>query len=820
MAQNQAIVIGVNQYEFLQPLQYAQRDAEAMRDFLLNQAHFDRVFFFSDDSPAIGGKSTKPFGANILRVLRQIFAEPFMGDGDNFWFFFSGHGIRHHDRDYLMPVDGDPENIERTGISTHYITERLRRCGADNVVMILDACRNQGRKAGEGIGQPTEAEARQTGVISIFSCSPEQYSYELAALQQGAFTTALLEGLGIRGRCATVERLNQYLEARVPELVAQYVGNARQVPYLIAEPIAKSHLILMPEFASLADIATLKNDAYRAQTRQDWDLAQRLWIRVLAAASGRDMEAVEALQNIALGRSRGNLPPQSPTPAPSPEPNKASQPVSVPLPSEETPSTSSQTTPSHQTTPSQPKNWTINPKVSSASSSTKRISTIAPSWTRQQFIKFVIPAGIGVIGASVLNLLNRERTQLPNAESVEDASGDRSVLGDSDTLPIKVGILHSLSGTMAISETATVEAEELAIQEINAAGGLLGRPIEAIKEDAASDWSTFAEKAKKLINQDRVVAIFGGLTSAARKTLLPIFEDNNHMLWYPANYEGQECSKNIFYTGAVFNQQVEPAVEWLIENKGSTFFLVGSDYVFPRTINTAIKAQLQTLGGETVGEDYLPLGSTEISPIIQKIKAALPNGGVIFNSFNGDTNVAFFRQLQAEGLNPESHPVMSVSFTEEEVRAIGPEYLVGHYAAWNYFQTVDTPENREWVAAFKSEYGQDRLVTDPMEAAYIMVYLWKQAVEKAGTADNLEAVRQAAYGQEFNAPEGKVKMNVNHHLSKPVRIGQVRQDGLFEIVWTSDTAIAPIPWNQFIPDTRGFACDWSDPFRGEKYRTN
>lgn len=302
MASNWAIVIGINQYRFLQPLKYAKRDAETMHSFLMQEAKFDRLFLFTDDSPAVSGKPTEPFRANLLRVLRQIFAMPFMKDGDNFWFFFSGHGIRHNEQDYLMPLDGDPEDVANTGISTNTITNYLRSCGADNAVMILDACRSGGKKSGEGIGRQTEAEARQTGVISIFSCSPDQYSYELEAIEQGAFTYCLLEGLGIRGRCATVERLNQYLENRVPTLVSENLGRVRQTPYTIAEPLNRSHLILMPQHASLSDIATLKNDAYRAQMRQDWDLAQRLWIRVNAAALGQDVEVIEALQNLGIQR--------------------------------------------------------------------------------------------------------------------------------------------------------------------------------------------------------------------------------------------------------------------------------------------------------------------------------------------------------------------------------------------------------------------------------------------------------------------------------------------------------------------------------------
>ncbi|KPQ40151.1 MAG: ABC-type high affinity urea uptake system substrate-binding component UrtA [Phormidium sp. OSCR] len=387
---------------------------------------------------------------------------------------------------------------------------------------------------------------------------------------------------------------------------------------------------------------------------------------------------------------------------------------------------------------------------------------------------------------------------------------------DSDT--IKVGILHSLSGTMAISETTVVEAEQLAIQEINANGGVGGKQIQAIVEDGASDWPTFAEKAEKLIDQDGVAVVFGCWTSASRQAVKDVFETKDHMLWYPVQYEGQECSKNIFYTGAAPNQQIEPAVQWLLDNKGDEFFLVGSDYVFPRTANTIIKEQLAAEGGTVVGEDYMPLGSTEVTPIITKIQQALPDGGVIFNTLNGDSNVAFFTQMQGAGMDPERYPVMSVSVAEEEVRQIGVDLLVGHYAAWNYFQTVETPENETWVEAFKAEYGEDRVTNDPMEAAYIMVYLWKQAVEQSGDAYDLEAVRAAAIGQSFAAPEGPVTMNANHHLSKTVRIGQVRDDGLFDIVWSTDAPVDPQPWNQYVPDTKGYACDWSDPSKGERFR--
>ncbi|MGB3205986.1 MAG: urea ABC transporter substrate-binding protein [Crinalium sp.] len=425
--------------------------------------------------------------------------------------------------------------------------------------------------------------------------------------------------------------------------------------------------------------------------------------------------------------------------------------------------------------------------------------------------KFIIYSA-GTLGTSLL----LKACSTPPAGNTNTSNANTSTsTGGGDT--IKVGILHSLSGTMAISEKSVVDAENLAIEEINKAGGVLGKQIQAIVEDGASNWDTFREKATKLIDQDKVVTVFGCWTSASRKNVLPVFESKNHMLWYPVQYEGQECSQDIFYTGAAPNQQIEPAVDWLLENKGKEFFLVGSDYVFPRTANTIIKAQLQAKGAKTVGEDYLPLGNTEVTPIITKIKAALPNGGVIFNTLNGDSNVAFFKQMQGAGLSPDKYPVMSVSIAEEEVKAIGAEYLKGHYASWNYFMTVDTPENKKFVEAFKAKYGNDRVTNDPMEAAYIMVYLWKQAVEKAKTTD-IEAVKKAALGQTFNAPEGKVSLDKNHHLSKFVRIGEVGEDGLFKIVYSSKEAVKPVPWNQYVAETKGYACDWSDAKKGGKYK--
>jgi urea transport system substrate-binding protein len=435
---------------------------------------------------------------------------------------------------------------------------------------------------------------------------------------------------------------------------------------------------------------------------------------------------------------------------------------------------------------------------------------------RRKFLLY----GTATLGTSILlkacggNETTKPPVNTPPGKPSESSSTSKPA-ASGDT--IKVGILHSLSGTMAISEKSVVDAEMLAIDEINKAGGVLGKQIEVIQEDGNSNWDTFREKALKLIDQDKVVTVFGCWTSASRKNVLPVFEQKKHMLWYPVQYEGQECSQNIFYSGAAPNQQIEPAVDWLLEKKGKEFFLVGSDYVFPRTANTIIKAQLQAKGGKTVGEDYLPLGNTEVTPIISKIKAALPKGGVIFNTLNGDSNVAFFKQLQGAGLTADKYPVMSVSIAEEEVKAIGADYLKGHYASWNYFMTVDTPANKKFVEAFKAKFGKDRVTNDPMEAAYIMVYMWKMAVEKAKTVE-IEAVRKAALGLTFDAPEGKVTLENNHHLSKFVRIGEITPDGQFKVVFETKEAVKPVPWNQYVAETKGYACDWSDPKKGGKYK--
>lgn len=370
--------------------------------------------------------------------------------------------------------------------------------------------------------------------------------------------------------------------------------------------------------------------------------------------------------------------------------------------------------------------------------------------------------------------------------------GGMTLVKAQETEPIKVGILHSLSGTMSISEVTVVNATLMAIEEINAAGGVMGRMIEPIVEDGASDWPTFAEKAQKLLLEDQVAVVFGCWTSASRKAVKPVFEENNGLLFYPVQYEGLEQSPNIFYTGATTNQQIVPAVEYLLEEGMTKMFLLGSDYVFPRTSNTIIKAQLAASGGETVGEEYVPLGGTEFSTIIEKIRAADPD--VIFNTLNGDSNVAFFKQYKDAGFTAESLPTMSVSIAEEEVKAIGVDFLLDHLVAWNYYQTVESETNTKFVEAFKAKYGEDSVTSDPMEAGYFGVYLWKAAVEAAGSTD-VEAVRAAAGGISFEAPEGTVTIDGdNQHTYKIVRIGQVREDGLIDTIWSTEGPVKPDPY--------------------------
>jgi urea transport system substrate-binding protein len=401
---------------------------------------------------------------------------------------------------------------------------------------------------------------------------------------------------------------------------------------------------------------------------------------------------------------------------------------------------------------------------------------------RRDFLK---GAGVAAIGASAYPVLG--------------GFGTANAAGST----VKVGILHSLSGTMAISEIPCKNAELMAIDEINAAGGVMGRKIEPVVVDGASDWPTFAQKAKQLIVSDKVATVFGCWTSASRKAVKPVFEHYHNLLWYPVQYEGNECSKNIIYTGACPNQQIEPAVEWLFKNKGKKFFLVGSDYVFPRTANAIIKGQVKALGGEVVGEEYAPLGHMEFSTIVNKIKAS--GADVVFSTINGDSNVPFYKQYAAVGLTPEKAPIMAVSVAEVEVQGIGPQYCAGHYASWNYFETTSTPGNPKFVEEFKKKYGQNQVVDDPIEHGYLNVYLWKKAVEKAKSFDPMK-VRAAASQVSFDAPQGMVKVDAgNQNMYQVARVGEIMPSGMFKEVWSSGTPVKPEPYSKYISD---MMCDW------------
>ncbi|MET1074800.1 MAG: urea ABC transporter substrate-binding protein [Umezawaea sp.] len=357
---------------------------------------------------------------------------------------------------------------------------------------------------------------------------------------------------------------------------------------------------------------------------------------------------------------------------------------------------------------------------------------------------------------------------------------------------IKVGVLHSLSGTMAISEVTVKDAELLAIEEINASGGVLGKKLVPVTEDGASDWPTFAEKAQKLISQDKVATVFGGWTSASRKAMLPVFERNKALLWYPVQYEGLESSPYIFYTGATTNQQIVPALDYLAAQGKKKLFLVGSDYVFPRTANKIIKAYAAAKGIEVLGEEYTPLGHTEYGTLVNKLVDAKPDA--VFNTLNGDSTVAFFKQLRSAGITAAGTPVVSVSVAEEEVKGIGPDNVAGHLVAWNYYQTTQTPANDTFVKAFKAKYGADKVTSDPMEAGYNAVKLWAAAVTKAGSTE-VEAVKKAAGGISIDAPEGTTTIDGdNQHVSKTARIGVVEPDGQIKEVWSSGQPIEPDPY--------------------------
>lgn len=370
------------------------------------------------------------------------------------------------------------------------------------------------------------------------------------------------------------------------------------------------------------------------------------------------------------------------------------------------------------------------------------------------------------------------------------------VLRERDKPSIKIGVLHSLTGTMAISEMPLVDALRLAVEEANASGGVNGVQIEMIVEDCRSDAAYCAQQAEKLITQDGVQALFGCWTSACRKAVKTVVEKHRHLLFYPLQYEGLEQSSGIIYTGAAPNQQIIPMSLWALRNKGKRFYLIGSDYVFPHTANQIVKKLLLAKGGHLVAERYVPLGATDMALVVKEIAAQHPD--FILNTLNGDSNQHFFRALKAAGIDAEQIPVFSTSIAETELAAIGTELMAGHFSAWNYFQSVQSDENRAFIERFRRRFGQQRVLDDPMEASYIGVKFLVNALRVADTQD-LSTVKTVLAQQTLSAPEGVVAVDAGtRHLWKPVRIGKARADGQFDIVWQSGRSMAPAPFPFFI----------------------
>ena len=372
---------------------------------------------------------------------------------------------------------------------------------------------------------------------------------------------------------------------------------------------------------------------------------------------------------------------------------------------------------------------------------------------------------------------------------------------------IKLGVLHSLSSFMAISETSCKDASVLAMEEINAKGGVLGRKLEPIVVDGGSDWPLFAEKAKELLLKHKVAATFGCWTSSSRKSVLPVFEENNGLLFYPVQYEGEEQSKNVFYTAASPNQQLVPAAQYMLDQGATKFVLLGTDYVFPRTANKVLKAFLKSKGipDANVIEEYTNFGHKDYQTIVAKIKELAKGGGTcVLSTINGDSNVPFYKEFANQGLTSSDCPIMAFSVAEDELRAMEVPPLVGHLAAWNYFMSIDTPENKTFIKAFQTRYGKERVTDDPIEAAYYGVYVWAKAAELAKSIE-VDKVREKVYGLEFDAPGGKKSMHpTNQHTMKPVYIGEILKTGQFKVVWKSKGLVEPDSYSKILPREAGW----------------
>ncbi|WP_439653226.1 urea ABC transporter substrate-binding protein [Pseudomaricurvus albidus] len=390
---------------------------------------------------------------------------------------------------------------------------------------------------------------------------------------------------------------------------------------------------------------------------------------------------------------------------------------------------------------------------------------------------------------------------------------------------IKVGVLHSLSGTMAISETTLKDTVLMMVEEQNKKGGVMGKKLEAVVVDPASNWPLFAEKARELISKDEVDVIFGCWTSVSRKSVLPVIEELNGLMFYPVQYEGEESSKNVFYTGAAPNQQAIPAVDYLMNDIGvERWVLAGTDYVYPRTTNKILEAYLKAKGvaAEDIMVNYTPFGHSDWQSIVSDIKKFGSSGKAtaVVSTINGDANVPFYKELANQGISSEDIPVVAFSVGEEELSGIDTKPLVGHLAAWNYFQSVDAPENEAFIEQWHAFTKDDKRVTnDPMEATYIGFNMWVKAVEKAGSTD-VDKVEQAMIGMTTpNLTGGMAVMNKNHHLSKPVLIGEIQDDGQFEVVWSTEGLVVGDAWSDFLPGSKDLIADWTAPVKCGNYNT-
>ena len=415
---------------------------------------------------------------------------------------------------------------------------------------------------------------------------------------------------------------------------------------------------------------------------------------------------------------------------------------------------------------------------------------------------------------------SRFKTSLLGAATAVALSA-ASIANAADT--IKVGILHSLSGTMAISETTLKDTMLMLIEEQNKKGGLLGKQLEPVVVDPASNWPLFAEKARELLSQHKVAAIFGNWTSVSRKSVLPVGEELNGLLFYPVQYEGEESSKNVFYTGAAPNQQAIPAVDYLMNEIGvKRWVLAGTDYVYPRTTNKILEAYLKAkgVGDKDIMINYTPFGHSDWQSIVSEIKKFGSTGvkTAVVSTINGDANVPFYKELGNQGLSAEDIPVVAFSVGEEELSGIDTKPLVGHLAAWNYFMSVDAEPNSEFISAWKSFIKNDKRVTnDPMEAHYIGFNMWVKAVEKAGTTDS-DAVQEAIIGVAVpNLTGGLSAMMPNHHITKPVLIGEIQDDGQFVVVWQTSGLVAGDAWSDYLPGSKDIISDWRAPLSCGNY---